>query len=107
MSQIQKELLNQELLKDKIKELEANYVAGLFQEYYYPLANDSLSKEILELEAGLVPEDEEEKKKHLTSIADRKKLLKTNETQIKAVSGTIEHLNKTLPYLKSFVNDDE
>ncbi len=103
MTNIVPELINQEKLAEKISELETNYVAGLFQEFYYPLANEALSKEILEMEAEIETLEGEEKEEKQRGVGERRKQLKVNEAMMKSVAGTIGHLNKTLPYLKSFV----
>ena len=89
MSIIRKELLNKEKLEAKISELEENYVAGAFQEFYFPLANKALADEIAEKEAEYdfrketaAPEELEELKKQ---IDERKKMVKVNEMQLKSV----------------------
>lgn len=85
-----KELINQEKLKSKIEALDESYVECIFQEFYLPLAIEAIKKELVDN-----PEFDEE------AVKARENMIKQHEMTVKSTKGTIEHLEKTIPFLNS------
>lgn len=85
-----KELINIEKLNNKIEALDESYIECIFQQFYLPLAIEALKKEIEERDD--LGED---------GLKARTDMIKQHELTLKSTQGTIEHLEKTIPFLNS------
>ena len=91
MIPVQKEHINQDILKNRIESLEAGYIDSLVTLIQWPQFVDSICKDLLE--EGIT----DERKKGLEQA------LETNNKAIKGHTESMEQLNKTLTEIKTYL----